>query len=372
MRELALVDEMREIAEASRYNADPRVRRIVEWIDANMCPVQSTPGAVPPQWNDRRLLIFTEYEDTRRWLERCLNEAIVHSENARERIATFTGTTSRQRREDIKYAFNAEPGDHPLRILIATDAAREGLNLQRHCHDLFHFDLPWNPSRLDQRNGRIDRKLQPADEVFCRYFVFVQRPEDRVLQVLVDKVERVREELGSVAKVLEARVARTIGKEGMRRDGIDGLSSSIRNLSGGELRRTVEDELEEARLRQDRLREEVDSLRTRLERSRTHIGLTAPQFRQTLSMSLRLAGAPAIAEADEEEREGPEIPRRFKFPAYDRVLSSDPGWTAALDFFARAEAERRELRGMAPSSDHPARGLRGHGTSGRKCRAPAS
>ena len=65
------------------------------------------------------------------------------------------------------------------------------------------------PSRLDQRNGRIDRKLQPADEVFCRYFVFVQRPEDRVLKVLVNKVERIREELGSVAKVLEARAGET-------------------------------------------------------------------------------------------------------------------------------------------------------------------
>ena len=331
MRELALVDEMREIAEASRYDADPRVCRIVEWTDANLCPILSAPEAASPRWNDRRLLIFTEYEDTRRWLERCLNEAIARSDRARERIATFTGTTSRHRREDIKHAFNAEPGDHPLRILIATDAAREGINLQRHCHDLFHFDLPWNPSRLDQRNGRIDRKLQPADEVFCRYFAFVQRPEDRVLRVLVDKVERIREELGSAAKVLEARVARTIGKEGMRRDGIDGLAASIRDLSAGERRRTVEDELEDARLRQDRLRAEVDSLRTRLERSRTHIGLTAPQLRQTLSMSLRLAGAPAIAEADGEKKREPDTPRRFVFPAGDRAIASDPGWTSALD-----------------------------------------
>ncbi len=331
MRELALVDEMREVAEARRHDADPRVHRIIEWVDANMCPVRSALGAGPPQWNERRLLIFTEYEDTRRWLERCLNEAIAHSDKAGERIATFTGTTSRHRRENVKHAFNAEPGDHPLRILIATDAAREGLNLQRHCHDLFHFDLPWNPSRLDQRNGRIDRKLQPADEVFCRYFVFVQRPEDRVLQVLVNKVERIREELGSAAKVLEARIARTIGKEGMRRDGIDGLAASIRDLSAGERRRTVEDELEDARLRQDRLREDVDSLRTRLERSRTHIGLTAPQFRQALSMSLELAGAPAIAETDGQEKPVSDAPRRFVFPAADRALASDPGWTAALD-----------------------------------------
>ncbi len=343
-RELALVDEMLEIAEANRHDADPRVRRIIEWIDANQCPVLSATGKASPEWNERRLLIFTEYEDTRRWLERCLNEALAHSDRASERIAAFTGMTSRQRREDIKHAFNAEPGNHPLRILIATDAAREGLNLQRHCHDLFHFDLPWNPSRLDQRNGRIDRKLQPAEEVFCRYFVFVQRPEDRVLKVLVTKVERIREELGSVAKVLEARVARTIGKEGMRRDRINGLAASIQDMSAGERQRTVEEELEDARLRQDKLREEVDSLRSRLERSRTHIGLTAPQFRQTLSMGLRLVGAPAISPLDEDGNQTPDTPPVFAFPAEGSALTSDPGWTQALDAL-RARRKRGESLG---------------------------
>ncbi|MEH3048604.1 helicase-related protein [Sphingomonas adhaesiva] len=75
------------------------------------------------------------------------------------RIDTFTGVTSAERREAIKRAFN-DPAD-PLRILICTDAAREGINLQAQCHDLIHVDLPWNPSRLEQRNGRVDRKLQP-------------------------------------------------------------------------------------------------------------------------------------------------------------------------------------------------------------------
>ena len=341
MSELALVDEMLDVAEASRYDADPRVRKIIDWTEANMCWGLSAPGATPPRWNDHRLLIFTEYEDTRRWLQRYLNEAIACSDGASERIAAFTGMTSRHRREDIKHAFNTEPGDHPLRILIATDAAREGLNLQRHCHDLFHFDLPWNPSRLDQRNGRIDRKLQPADEVFCRYFVYPQRPEDHVLQVLVNKMERIRQELGSVAKVLEGRIARTIGAQGMQRDGLDKLAAFIEDLSPGEQQRAVDDELEDARLRQDRLREEVDGLRTRLERSRTHIGLTAPQFRQTLSMSLRLAGAPGIAEADRDGEQEPDTPRRFIFPADDHALASDSGWTAAQDAL-RTRRQRRE------------------------------
>ena len=179
--------------------------------------------------------------------------------------------------------------------------------------------------------------------MFCRYFVFRQRPEDRVLKVLVDKVERIREELGSVAKVLEARAARTIGKEGMRRDGIDRLAASIQGLSAGERQRTVEEELGDARLRQDELSRDVDRLRSRLERSRTHIGLTPRQFRQALSMSLKLAGASAIKEANAKKREA-DAPCQYTFPAGDRVLASDPGWTHALDSL-RARRQRGESFG---------------------------
>ena len=112
--ELALVDEMLGVAEASRYDPDPRVHKIIDWIEANMCQGVSAAAAAPHQWNERRLLIFTEYEDTRHWLQRCLSEAIAHSDRASERIATFTGMTSRHKREDIKHAFNTEPSDHPF------------------------------------------------------------------------------------------------------------------------------------------------------------------------------------------------------------------------------------------------------------------
>jgi hypothetical protein len=142
-------------------------------------------------WNHRRLVIFTEWEATRRWFERRLAEAL-DDLAPDERIATFTDVTPFDRREELKRRFNADPANDPLRILICTDAAREGINLQARCHDLIHFDLPWNPARLEQRNGRIDRKLQPAVKVFCRYFVYQQRPEDIVLDALVRKTELIR------------------------------------------------------------------------------------------------------------------------------------------------------------------------------------
>lgn len=178
-QEQKLLDEMSELAEASRVLPDARLNQLIAWIKRNMCPNLPAAGA---EWNDTRVIIFTEYDDTKRYVERQLNAAIEVSDRAAERIAIFHGPTPPKEREKIKLAFNADPSKHPVRILIATDAAREGLNLQAHCWNLFHFDVPWNPSRMEQRNGRIDRKLQPSEKVYCHYFFYKQRPEDKVLR----------------------------------------------------------------------------------------------------------------------------------------------------------------------------------------------
>jgi SNF2 family DNA or RNA helicase len=213
-KEKAILARMEDIAENARGKADARVRHLIGWMQEHMCPGVRIPGERPAlddaEWADTRILIFTEYEDTKRYLVNCLRAAIQGTHLDEARIEVFHGPTPPDKRELIKRAFNAPPSAHPVRILIATDAAREGLNLQAHCHNLFHFDVPWNPSRLEQRNGRIDRKLQPSPEVNCHYFVYLQRPEDRVLKALVRKTKTIREELGSLSQVLENRLSDTL------------------------------------------------------------------------------------------------------------------------------------------------------------------
>src|SRR3954468_1617119 len=76
-----------------------------------------------------------------------------------------------EKREQVKAAFQAGPDVSKVRILLATDAASEGINLQNHCSRLLHFEIPWNPNRLEQRNGRIDRHGQTAAEVLIHHFV---------------------------------------------------------------------------------------------------------------------------------------------------------------------------------------------------------
>ena len=65
-------------------------------------------------------------------------------------------------RERVKAAFQTDPRQSPVRILLATDAASEGIDLQNHCSRMIHFEIPWNPNRLEQQSGRIDRHGQKA------------------------------------------------------------------------------------------------------------------------------------------------------------------------------------------------------------------
>jgi SNF2 family DNA or RNA helicase len=171
-REQSLLDEMQAIAERTRHTPDAKVRRLIDWIRENLCPDLPPFGkqakGVVLTWNNRRVLIFTENrEGAKKYLKTILEQGIEGTDRADDRIEVIDGLTSSVRRKEIQRRFNTNPANDPLRILLATDAAREGLNFQAHCADLFHFDLPWNPGRIEQRNGRIDRKLQPALEVHC-------------------------------------------------------------------------------------------------------------------------------------------------------------------------------------------------------------
>ena len=283
-----------------------------------MCPELSDFGrrssGQPAQWNDRRVLIFTENrEGTQRHLRSILEQAIEATDRADERIAVITGLTSGEARKETQRRFNTNPAEDPLRILIATDAAREGLNFQAHCADLFHFDLPWNPGRIEQRNGRIDRKLQPAAEVRCHYFVLPQRAEDRVLEVLVRKTETIKRELGSLSKVIDDDIERRLGG-GIRHADVERLAGEIGAADLDARRKQIAaEELEDARERQDDLREQIDRCRSLIERSRGWVGFEPEPFRDALSCALELLDADPLAET--RDGDGRQV---WTFPPLDR------------------------------------------------------
>src|SRR5258705_2158200 len=203
------------------------------------------------------------------------------------RILVFTGQTGLVERDRIKIAFNAPFETEAVRILVCTDAAREGLNLQARCHDLIHLDLPWNPSRLEQRNGRIDRKLQPSKVVTCRYFFYEQREEDRVLDALVRKTETIRRELGASGEVLRASMEKRLISDGIRRGEAAGIAASIEEETSARVALAERELGDENDKRILRLKEEQDRLQRLLEQAKRRVGVDGEDVRRVVEIALK-------------------------------------------------------------------------------------
>ncbi len=336
VREQELLDRMTTIAERSRYEPDGRIKKLIAWIRDNLCHDLGQAGA---KWNNRRVLIFTEYTDKKRYLVEQVKAAIDGSDLANKRIDTFHGGMGDDRREAIKAAFNHDPADAPLRILIATDAAREGINLQNYCADLFHFDIPWNPSRMEQRNGRIDRKLQREAEVRCHYFVLPQRPEDRVLAVLVQKTETIQAELGSLSPVIEKNISKLLEggiwakdakAENSIKEAIAKADTADINDEQSQTKKTaIIEELEISRPELQQLRQQKEDLENMLKKAREWLTLDDRHFRETLSASLEILGAQPLGAIDPEDALKSPDTARWYFP--EDEANADPTWLAALD-----------------------------------------
>ena len=352
--ELRLLERMAAIADAARAQPDARIDQLVDWIRARLCPDlpplgrSVPPGVAPPRWTETRVILFTEYDDTKRYLRQQLDSAITGTDRAGERIAVYHGPTPPEEREAIQRAFNTDPRHHPLRILIATDAAREGLNLQAQCWNLFHVDVPWNPGRMEQRNGRIDRKLQPRDTVYCHYFYYAQRAEDRILATLVRKTATIQRELGSLAQVVEARLTALLSG-GIRHADLARLETALAAAdSAAPDRETVAEELEAARDRQQALTAQINTLRTRLERSQKQINFREEPFRAALSAALRMQNAPGLEPLNPLPPGGgglgwgeEAVLPRFTLPA--EVLRRDPTWAATLDTVRAPRAREQKV-----------------------------
>lgn len=141
---------------------------------------------------DEKVLLFTEYRDT---LDYILD--LVKDEPWADEILLIHGDVDKEDRTRIEDEFNHGQS----RLLFATDAASEGIDLQHSCHIMVNYELPWNPNRLEQRIGRLHRYGQDK-EVKVWNFSFEDTRESKVFKMLQDKVENIRGQLGSTADVL--------------------------------------------------------------------------------------------------------------------------------------------------------------------------
>jgi SNF2 family DNA or RNA helicase len=151
------------------------------------CLLQDTPEMFTSGGNRRKMIIFTEHKDTLNYLVARISDMLGNQ----EAIRVIYGGTNRDERRKIQEQFRNDPD---VIILVATDAAGEGVNLQN-ANLMVNYDLPWNPNRLEQRFGRIHRIGQTE---VCHLWNLVAKGtrEGDVFQRLFDKLEIEKSALG--------------------------------------------------------------------------------------------------------------------------------------------------------------------------------
>ena len=202
--EIAILRRMERWALAHEAEADAKARELINYLTAVCRPDGK-------HWTNERVVVFTEYRDTLDWLVGLLRQEGIDEPY----VAQLHGGIDDDKREQLRLAFQAEPGEHPLRILLATDAASEGIDLQNHCHRLVNYDIPFNPNRLEQRIGRIDRygqRTEPDIRHFVgtgwKHAVDAFEADLEFLSRVARKVASMEADLGSVNAVLADAVQR--------------------------------------------------------------------------------------------------------------------------------------------------------------------
>ncbi|MDZ4800963.1 MAG: DISARM system SNF2-like helicase DrmD, partial [Bryobacteraceae bacterium] len=283
--ETELLQKMKEWAARARGQRDSKVKQLIAWLRENLKPGE--------KWSKERVIIFTEYRATQNWLQQVL---AAEGFTDGDRLLTMYGGMDPEKREEVKAAFQTDPEQSPVRILLATDAASEGLDFQNFCSRLIHYEIPWNPNRMEQRNGRVDRHGQKADEVLVYHFVgqgYEERAKRQFSGQVSDmeadleflmrvalKIETIREDLGKVGTVIAEQVAEAmLGRR-------TALNTDKAEQEADPIRKMLKFERD--------LQKQVQALMEQYRETRRELRLSPDNVGQVVSVGLALARQPAL------------------------------------------------------------------------------
>ncbi|WP_160049932.1 DISARM system SNF2-like helicase DrmD [Nocardiopsis sp. FR4] len=282
------------------HRQDSRLQALIRFLDATCRP----DGTL---WTNERVVVFTEYAATLDWITDVLTQC-----GYGEVLATIQGTTPVEEREEIRARFTEDPSKERVRVLLATDSAGEGIDLQAYCHRLVNFDIPFNPSRLEQRIGRIDRYGQRHTPEIYHF-----RPDSTsatyaadmdFMRRVAEKVGNVAHDLGSVNQIIDAELQEYFSPHTATRRARTGRENGdaiiTRALAGGmELNR--------------RLTELSDTYKQR----KLKMHLTPGNARRVVDTALSLTAQPPLVEIGDDRTEADV----FEIPALGSA------WQHAID-----------------------------------------
>jgi len=263
-----MLARLRSWAQQAARRTDAKATAVLAWLASHLKDGD--------RWTNERVILFTEYRATQQWMQ----EILASHGFGGERLALIYGGMDPKEREGVKAAFQANPSESPVRILLATDAASEGIDLQNHCHLMIHLEIPYNPNVMEQRNGRVDRHGQRASEVVIWHPVDAEGGHgDDILRAL-RKLDAMRADMGSVNPVIAPQLPDLL--EGRRRD-LDTRQAEARMEKS---RRFVKAERD--------LRERVAKLHERLNETRREQSLVPDHIERAVRTALHLADKPDL------------------------------------------------------------------------------
>jgi len=315
--EKKLLNELNEYSERSFNGADSKLESLMNFINQKIY--------VNGQWTGERLIIFTEYKDTLEYLRAKISEF-----DDGERILTLTGGVSNAERELVKNKFQSPPAETKARVLIATDAASEGLNLQNYCRFLIHYEIPWNPNKMEQRNGRIDRHGQKAEEVGIFHFLYNNQEDSRFLEILVEKVRTMREDMGAIGDIVE----KSIEKAMLRQSKTFEFDDKRRNIIRDDIKREISGKFK------------YEELMSKLNESKNKLQITAGSIRNIINCALKLNNCELIRPTDDAGLKNiggilKRIPARWEYAK--KFLKDKDGNMLKLVFEPNACLERKDI-----------------------------
>lgn len=277
--ERKLVNKLRSWAQQVRTRPDSKAKALIAWLNEYI--------RQDGKWNNGRVVLFTEYRATQTWL----HEILASHGFAGDRLALIYGGMDTKERDAVKAAFQAHPKDSPLRILLATDAASEGIDLQNYCNLLVHIEIPYNPNVMEQRNGRIDRHGQKNSEVVIWHPTDSSGNHGEDIIRALKKLDSMRADMGSVNPVIAPQIP-------------DLLEGRSRFLDTSSAERRMQQARKFVKIERE-IKKRVSKLHERLMLTKSELNLTPDRIENTVRVALRLAQKPDLSPATIEGVDGP-------------------------------------------------------------------